>query len=200
MMDVIVPAGVSALKLDFDWIANGLSSANEFLRVYWLPTNIPITAGNIPPTVATVNYDLAAMIGNYTGGYGSHWLSRQTTWQHSQFSINTTQFPTLAGNTWRLLIHWRNDNFSGAQPPATFDNLSLVISNCILPTFDSIVAITQNSADIHFTENGSANSWNIQYRILGTTTWSAAQASVDPYTLSGLQPSKIGRASCRERV
>ena len=189
MMDVVVPAGVNEVKLDFDWIANGNSAANEFLRVYWLPTNIPITAGQNPPTVASVNYDLTAMIGNYTNGFGQHWLSRQTTWQHAQFSINTTQFPDLAGNTWRLLIHWRNDQTTAAQPPATVDNLSLVVSNCVFPAFDSIVAITSTSADLYFTENGTASAWNAQYRILGTTQWTTQAMTASPFTLSGLQPS-----------
>ena len=189
MMDVEVPAGVNEVKLDFDWIANGNNATYEFLRVYWLPTNIPITPGQIPPTVASVNYDLTAMIGNYTNGFGQHWLSRQTNWQHAQFSINSTQFPTLGGNTWRLLIHWRNDQTTAAQPPATVDNLSLVVSNCVLPAFDSIVAITTTSADLYFTENGTASAWNAQYRILGTTQWTTQAMTASPFTLSGLQPS-----------
>ena len=187
--DFEVPAGVNELKLDFDWIANGGVATSEFLRVYWMPTSIPITAGAIPPTINSVNYDLTAMIGNYPGGYGQHWLSRQTTWQHATFTINTTQFPNLAGATWRLYVHWRNNQSTAVQPPATFDNMTLVVSNCPTPIIDSINNIAQNSVDIHFTENGSTNAWNFQYRILGTNTWSLAQATMNPFTLSGLQPS-----------
>ena len=187
--DFEVPAGVTELKLDFDWIANGGAPTSEFLRVYWMPTNIPVTAGNLPPTINTVNYDLAAMIGNYNNGYGQHWLSTQTTWQHSTFTINTAQYPNLAGNIWRLYVHWRNNQSTAVQPPATFDNMSLVVSSCLTPLMDSIVNITQTSANIHFTENGSAATWNVQYRILGTTQWSIASGSTNPFIINGLQSS-----------
>jgi hypothetical protein len=187
--DFEVPAGVTDLKLDFDWIAKGGVPKSEFLRVYWMPTDIPITAGNLPPTVNSVNYDLTAQIGNYTNGYGEHWLSNQSTWQHSQFVINTTQFPTLAGTTWRLYVHWRNNQSAAVQPPATFDNMSLVISNCTMPRLDSVVNITQNAADIYFTENGTASAWNIEYRILGTNQWTPVVVTANPFNLPGLQPS-----------
>ncbi|HPE41047.1 MAG TPA: fibronectin type III domain-containing protein, partial [Bacteroidales bacterium] len=108
-LDIEVPVGVNELLLDFDWIAKGSLYNYEFLRVYLMPLNVPVVAGSNPPTFNSINYDAAGQVGNYVGGIGEHWLSQQTTWQHKQFSINATQFPNLAGNTWRLYFHWRND-------------------------------------------------------------------------------------------
>jgi hypothetical protein len=187
--DFEVPAGVNELKLDFDWIANGGVATSEFLRVYWMPVSIPVTAGSLPPTINSVNYDLAAMIGNYTNGYGSHWLSKQTTWQHAQFTINSTQYPTLAGNTWRLYVHWSNNQSSAVQPPATFDNMTLVVSNCPTPRIDSVTNATASSVDVYFTEMGTATSWNIQYKPFTSSTWTTIQTTTNPTTIPGLNGS-----------
>jgi hypothetical protein len=190
-VDIQVPVGVNELLLDFDWIAQGSSATNEFLRVYLMPVNIPVTAGNIPPTVNSVNYDLAAMIGRYTGGPGDHWLSVHNTWQHAQFSINTIQYPNLAGNTWRLYFHWRNDQATAVQPPATVDNISITIPTCPTPTALVTSNILTNSVDLTWTENGSATSWNIEYGPTGFTPGTGTMlngVTTNPYTISGLSP------------
>ena len=188
--DVEVPTDAAELKLTFDWIANGASATSDFLRVYWMPVNVEVLPGQIPPTVGGVNYDLQAQIGNYTGGGGSHWLSKQTTWQQAEFVINTTQFPDLAGNTWRLYFHWRNGTSSAMQPPATVDNISLQVVDC--PTPSQLVASnpTTTSVDLAWTENGNAAIWNVEYKKLTEDTWTQETFVIDnPYTVQNLDPS-----------
>ncbi len=191
-VDIDVPAGVNEILLDFDWIAQGSSAQYDFLRVYMMPVNIPVTAGNIPPNVNSVNYDLTAMIGNYTGGAGQHWLSQQSTWQHKQFNINSTQFPNLGGNTWRLYFHWRNDQTTAVQPPATVDNISIVISNCATPSNLTTTNISSSSVELSWTENGTppATAWNIEYGpagfVLGTGT--QVSATSNPFVVTPLTP------------
>ncbi len=190
-VDIQVPVGVNELLLDFDWIAQGSNATYDFLRVYLMPVNINVTAGNIPPTVNSVNYDLAAMIGRYTGGPGDHWLSVHNTWQHAQFSINTIQYPNLAGNTWRLYFHWRNDQATAVQPPATVDNISITIPTCPTPTALVTSNILTNSVDLTWTENGTATSWNIEYGPTGFTPGTGTMingVTTNPYTISGLSP------------
>lgn len=187
-LDINVPAGVNEILLDFDWIAQGSLYNYDFLRVYLIPLNIPVVAGSNPPTVNSVNYDTQAQIGNYTGGPGNHWLSMQSTWQHKQFIINSTQFPNLAGNTWRLYFHWRNDQSTAAQPPATVDNISIVVSTCPTPSALAASNITSSSVDLGWTENGTATSWTVEYGPTGFALGTGTQVvtSVNPYQVTGL--------------
>jgi hypothetical protein len=192
-MDINVPTGANEILLDFDWIAQGSSAQYDFLRVYMMPITIPVTAGNIPPTVNSVNYDLTAMIGHYTGGPGDHWLSVQSTWQHKQFNINSTQFPNLAGNTWRLYFHWRNDQTNAVQPPATIDNISIVISTCPAPSALAVTNVSSSSVELGWTENGSATTWTVEYGPAGFTLGTGTQviASANPFVVPGLNPATI---------
>lgn len=189
-LDIEVPVGVNELLLDFDWIAKGSLYNYEFLRVYLMPLNVPVVAGSNPPTFNSINYDAAGQVGNYVGGIGEHWLSQQTTWQHKQFSINNTQFPTLAGNTWRLYFHWRNDQTTAVQPPATVDNISITISNCPAPNALSTTNITSSSIDLAWTENGTATSWIVEYGPAGFTLGTGTQltASINPFQVAALTP------------
>ncbi|HQQ20798.1 MAG TPA: fibronectin type III domain-containing protein, partial [Bacteroidales bacterium] len=187
--DVEVPAGVAELKLTFDWIANGASATNDFLRVYWMPVNVEVVPGQNPPTVGGVNYDWEAQIGNHTNGIGEHWLSQQTTWQQAEFVINTTQFPNLAGNTWRLYFHWRNGTAIAAQPPATVDNISIEVVECPTPSQLTISNTTATTVDLAWTENGDATSWFVEYKKSTEDTWASEMATSNPYTVQNLESS-----------
>lgn len=125
--DVLVPDGVTDLVLSFDWKAQGGSSRNEFLRVYWLdPDVVTVTAGSNPPTVGGVNYDAAGQPGNYGASAHEHWLSMQNTWQHEVMIISADQFTDMGNGDkiYRLYFHWRNVNYSD-QPPAAVDNIHI---------------------------------------------------------------------------
>lgn len=187
-IDIEVPVGTTEIKLDFDWKANGYEYNYDFLRVYMAPRNIPFTAGQNPPTVNGVNYDAAAQIGNYTGGTGEHWLSRQTTWQHKQFLIKSDQFTDLGGNTWRLYFHWRNDRSTADQPPAVVDNIAIEVVTCTSPSQLTASNITSSEVDLAWTENGTATQWIIEYKKAVETTWQTVNVSQNPYTITNLDP------------
>jgi large repetitive protein len=184
--DIEVPVGVTELKLTLDWKANGYGYG-DLLRVYWVPTSSVITAGSIPPGAL----DISNALGTYYNNTNNNiTLSLANSWQANEFVINTVQFPTLAGNTWRLLIHWRNENTSGvAQPPATVDNISLTVVACSTPTQLVASNPTINSVDLTWTENSSATTWNIQYKKSSETTWQTVVATTNPYTVTNLDPS-----------
>ncbi|MBO7651371.1 MAG: hypothetical protein J6S84_01470, partial [Bacteroidales bacterium] len=149
--DILVPDGTTDLLLSFDWKAKGGLRNYEFLRVYWLnPAVVTVTAGNNPPTINGVNYDLAGQPGSYGSFANSHWLSQQNTWQHEVMIISADQFTDMGNGDkiYRLYFHWRNINYS-SQPPAAVDNVHLEqIINPIVAT-SSVSDISTTSATLH---------------------------------------------------
>jgi len=184
--DFEVPAGAGELELSFDWRAQGGSAYSDFLRIYLVPLDANITAGVIPPN----GLDASAQIGNYTGGTGEHWLNQSMIWQHKTMRINSTQFPNLAGRTWRLLVHWRNESTTttGIQPPASVDNINLSVVACSSPSALAASNITTTSALLTWTENGSATDWIIEYKPSSTTTWTTYQTTSNPDSITNLMP------------
>ena len=149
--DILVPDGTTDLLLSFDWKAKGGSRNYEFLRVYWLdPEVATVTAGDNPPTINGVDYDLAGQPGSYGSFANSHWLSQQNTWQHEVMIISADQFTDMGNGDkiYRLYFHWRNINYS-SQPPAAVDNVHLEqIINPIVAT-SSVSDISTTSATLH---------------------------------------------------
>ncbi|MFA6200585.1 MAG: choice-of-anchor J domain-containing protein, partial [Bacteroidales bacterium] len=193
--DFEVPVGAGELELSFDWRAQGGSAQTDFLRMYLVPLDANITAGVIPPN----GLDASAQIGNYTGGTGEHWLSQSTIWQHKIMRINSLQFPNLAGRTWRLLVHWRNESTTttNIQPPAAVDNISLTVVTCPTPTTLVASNPTTTSTDLAWQETGQATDWIIEYKENSSTTWLQASATSNPFTLTGLNNSSNYQARVR---
>ena len=149
--DILVPDGVTEMKLSFDWKAMGNNATNEFLRVYWLdPAVVNVSAGSNPPSVGGVNYDLYGMPGYPT--IGSHWLSQQNTWQHEEMLISATQFEGMGNgdHIYRLYFHWRNTTGS-SNPPAAVDNISLSAVTCATPLNVTVSNIGENTATVSWT-------------------------------------------------
>ena len=163
--DILIPDGTTDLLLSFDWKAYGRNQSEEFLRVYWIdPDVVTLTAGNYPPTVNGVNYDLVAQPGNYGSDGSEHWLARENTWQHAEMVISADQFAGMGSGdkTYRLVFHWR-DVFSffgsAANPPAAVDNVTLKVLDCVAPTNLTVSDIDQSSATL--TWNGNADSYSV---------------------------------------
>jgi len=185
--DFEIPAGTQELALTFDWKALGGSINSDFLRVYWVPVDLNITAGSIPPN----GYDISAQIGNYTGGFGLNRLNQSSVFQDTIMVINNIQFPNLGGRTWRLVMHWRNESTttSNINPPAVVDNLSLSVITCNAPRTIFTSNITTTSADISWTSIGLASSFWLFYKPIFDTIWDSVYVStLSPYSLQNLIP------------
>jgi len=65
-------------------------------------------------------------------------------------------------------------------------------SSCAKPTALTVSAVTSNSVTLGWTENGTANSWNIEYGPSGYTQGSSSgtlvAASTNPFTIENLTP------------
>ncbi|MDD2984351.1 MAG: T9SS type A sorting domain-containing protein [Crocinitomicaceae bacterium] len=116
--DITVPAGQAKIKLDFDWIANG-ESTWDLWQVFVAPTSITPTGTTVYPSSGANNVP-AGIVGASFVANGN----LQTTIQSASVFLPAS----LAGTTFRLIFHWKNDGSGGTTPPAQIDNISLVSS------------------------------------------------------------------------
>ncbi len=192
--DILVPDGTTELKLAFDWKAMGGSAHDEFLRVYWLdPSVVTVTAGNNPPSVGGVNYDLHGMPGYSTNG--AHWLSQQNTWQHEEMLISAAQFAGMGNGDriYRLYFHWRNTS-SSTNPPAAVDNVSLTVVTCTTPLNVAVNNVGENTATVSW--SGNADSYGVT--ILSGDGTQDFQTTSDTFlVLTGLSAQTIYQVAVR---
>ncbi|MES2863281.1 MAG: GEVED domain-containing protein, partial [Bacteroidota bacterium] len=112
--DVTVPAGESVINLTFNWMCQGETIWDNW-QVFYAPTSVvPVGSTTHPGSGAT----------NVPAGIaGATWIGNG----NLQGTVQTATIylpASLAGTTFRLIFHWKNDG-TGTQPPASIDNISL---------------------------------------------------------------------------
>src|SRR6185436_9490079 len=75
------------------------------------------------------------------------------------------------------------DNYNSAACLTSCSGLS-----CFAPVSTSTTAVTTTTATFNWTAVVGATSYNIQYRIIGTSTWSTGTSAVNSYNAIGLTP------------
>ena len=68
----------------------------------------------------------------------------------------------------------------------TFTTLDQQQETCEAPTNVTASNITNNSADLSWTQQGDVTSWDVNYRVAGITDWNTSNTTTNPYTLTGL--------------
>ena len=112
--DVTVPAGEGVIQLTFNWICQGESIWDNW-QVFYAPTTVVPNGSTTHPGSGATNVP--------AGIAGATWLGNgnlQGTVQTATIFLPTS----LAGTTFRLIFHWKNET-GGVQPPASIDNISL---------------------------------------------------------------------------
>ena len=115
--DIQLPAVSEQLLLSFDW-KNAGQANTDYVRV-WM---VPLTYNLVPGTQITAAADRVQVGGNF---------SDSATWKNFQSVIFANAY---ASQVRRLVFEWRNDNFSGTQPPAAIDNINLTYIQCPQPS------------------------------------------------------------------
>jgi GEVED domain/Fibronectin type III domain len=175
--DIAIPAGTGNVEFSFDWKGYG-ESTYDYLRVWLVPSTYTPVAG----TQISAGTGLIQIGGN---------LNQQSV--YNTYSTPTLNLSSFAGQTMRLVFEWRNDGSLGTQPPASIDNVSIVIPTCPGPT-----AITAtggfSTGTISWTAPSAAPAGGYDYYYSTTNTAPAAavagtNTAASPVNLTGLTPS-----------
>ena len=160
---------ISALtspELSFEWFSNNTNNPGD---------NVPLI---IEVFDGTSWNDLDTLAGD------------NTSWQSAFYDLSA-----YAGNT--IQVRFRS-NQTLTTSSAFYNDILLdevrvdEAVTCLDPTSLAVANISQNSADISWTENNSATSWDIEYGAPGFTIGSGTSAPPvvsNPYTLGALAPS-----------
>ncbi|WP_396217110.1 beta strand repeat-containing protein, partial [Flavobacterium sp.] len=140
--DITVPAGETLITLSFNWICQGESTWDNW-QVFYAPTTVVPSGSTTYPGSGAANVP--------AGIDGATWLGNgnlQGTVQTATINLPAS----LAGTTFRLIFHWKNDS-GGVQPPASIDNISLISRaptppTCVITPFPADAATGVTSTPV----------------------------------------------------
>ncbi|MFA6932927.1 MAG: choice-of-anchor J domain-containing protein, partial [Bacteroidales bacterium] len=108
----------------------------------------------------------------------SIFVSTINTWE--EFDVNLNNYTGIGRH-----IAFRVKSITGS---VYIDNILVqTIPTCTRPNIPTVSNISQNSAEIAWTDPNINNTlYDVYYRILGTTTWNIDQSSTNPHTIQNL--------------
>ncbi|WP_052599652.1 fibronectin type III domain-containing protein [Aureispira sp. CCB-QB1] len=130
---------------------------------------------------------------------GSTWvnvasLQGNTSFGWDLYGFNVTNFTFGGGDSLKVRFHAESGGASADyNNDLLIDDVAVMqMPSCVHPFSSSLTAnnITGTTADLGWTENGSATSWQIEYGTQGFTqgTGTTVLAGTNPYNLTGLNP------------
>ena len=132
------------------------------------PDNVTVTAKGFE-WKATTGGTYAPIAGTGTG---------------NTFTANLTGLTANTGYTFKAFITYNGTTVYGSE--MTFTTLNQQQETCAAPTNVTASNITNNSADISWTQQGDVTNWDVNYRVAGADAWNSVTTTTNPYTLSGL--------------
>lgn len=164
------------LSFDYRVEGEGTSTRWDYLAVYMLDTNQSLSVIPASTINSSTSSNYRLMLDNKKG----------TTWQHYAGAITG-----VANTTKKIVFVWRNDGSQGDQPPAAVDNISIVASECPLPTNLAVSDVEENQVTLSWTENGDANQWTLYYKKISDNDYTEQTMATNPYDLTGLDASSV---------
>ena len=148
-----------------------------------VPTGLAISG--ITQTTATANWNSVSGATSYKFSYKTN---AGTTW-----TTVTTTNPTynLTGLSAGTLYNTRVKTICGADSSANSATVNFTTSSggtCGVPTNFAVSNITTNSAKSSWSAVSGATSYNFQYKLASSSTWSQANVTVTTVNLTGLSP------------
>jgi hypothetical protein len=169
--DISFPAGETTITLTFDWRGNGNDGDYDNLQVYIMNTTItPTTSGPTGTNTTTTGWS------GYTNGTTGYYLTKingtssPTSTTTITYNFTAAQGTFCAGSTKRLVFTWKNDGYSGTNPPAGIDNITLT-SSCTGAVTAAASAIAATSATANWTAFAGATSYDLRHRAVGAPSW-----------------------------
>ena len=186
-------------------IASNASDGSKSLCFYGGTTSSTVYA-ILPPFVQDIK-NLTISFDYKNGSMGSSWYPQQfsvgyvtnpndmSTYTNIQtfdqkdtyFSTDEVVFPSSVPTTATNIVI----RYSGNQTYALtsyIDNIQVSVqSSCAKPTGLTVTPASATSANVSWTAGGSETAWNLQYRVKGTSAWTAVNnVTSNSYTLIGL--------------
>jgi hypothetical protein len=156
--------------LSFDWKCGGEGGVTDYDygNVYIMNLNENITSYNLP----TDALNTTKFVGN------------GTSWTTATYTLSGA---TYANTVKKIVFAWRSDVSTIESDPLAIDNISIVpVSLCAVPTGVTAGDITSNSANISWTENGTATKWQVAWKEATASNWNNDIATATTYGISGL--------------
>jgi hypothetical protein len=186
--------------ISYDWKANGEGSY-DYIRAWLAPSTFTFTPGQLPDGTNSPYYYTSTTPDGWISLDGGNKLNLSTSWQ------NATHTLSIAYGVYNLVFLWANDGSGGTQPPASVDNISITQITCPVVANITATNVTTNSADIEWTERGSATAWSVVVSETALTEAQLASATAQgvtapSYSATGLTPNTpyyvYVRANCSD--
>ena len=158
--------------ISFDWKAYG-ESCCDYLRAFLVPADVAINENSdngISATATPAGWFDISQIGK---------MNVSSSWQHSEKTLS------LDAGLYNMVFYWRNDGSLGTQPPASVDNISITQITCPIVSNLEASNMTTTSADITWTERGTATAWDVVF----------SAEELDETQLAAATPEELNAAS-----
>ena len=153
------------------------------------------TQCNAPANITFANISQTGAVANWTaGGDETQWnvqyMSVGGNWS-SSILVNapTYTFTGLSSNTIYLVRVQAvcSSDVSDWSMTASFTTLAEGQETCYAPTALTATNITDGSVTLDWSQQGTPDSWTINYKKTSASTWSNMNATSHPYTLNNLE-------------
>ncbi len=154
--DIYLDPRYSDYEISFDCRAFGELYNNhpvDYAKVFLGP---PTTPGTTSSSSIIIVPNGATQIGDV--------IYLDSTWHNVNFSLG----PNFSGLQ-RLYILWRSNGLSGTNPPAAFDNISILAADCGKPYQVAVSSVADVSANLSWSNVYQAASYKIAYREISDT-------------------------------
>ncbi|MCS6904421.1 MAG: fibronectin type III domain-containing protein [Bacteroidia bacterium] len=180
--DFFVRAVCSNVASGYSPLFNFTTSAAP-VTVCFPPTNVSVSS--ITSSSAVISWSTVTTAIQYLFKYR---IAGSSSWNHLSTTITSITLNNLQPST---PYEYQVEAICSAGQSAssgtfTFTTLSLVITECLVPTNLRLLGVTNNSATIVWSAVPSANSYNIAYRTQGLANWSTSTITSNSITLTSL--------------
>ena len=190
----------STITIQFD-VQVGGESQWDYMKLFLAPATQTFPASTSTPASSDYAYNSYSQYAYdfYSNNYGSqssyHYIMNLTGGNtvHVVAEMPNPNINPDADATAKLVFAWKNDGSGGTQPGAIITNVQLGDISCPAPTNLTVSNVTTTTADLSWTETGTATSWNV--KVNDGTAENIIPVSTNPYTLTNLSSSSVYRVS-----
>lgn len=143
-------------EVSYDWKCNGQQNY-DYCRVALVPDDVTITANSTLSYNGT-SFTYSSVPSEFIVLDNGSQLQGQTSWQNQYNEITITEEAD-----YKVVFYWRNNAYSNYNPPIAIDNFVFNMKVGDVPTDLAVSDITPRTANLSWTENGTATAWQVKY-------------------------------------